>query len=328
MNEVAFVEERQGSWIRLSQLCDLASNSLSRLNSNEFTEFVRLYRECSTDLAKVRTQSGNLELIEYLNQLVSRAYAILYRGIPGRFAEGLAYIFKGFAQAVRRQRLWVFLSLFVFLFGGVFGYGLLKSDESNLNKFVPVSMQDVFEHWKSGKHLETSASDKLTMTSYYAFNNPQVSLITISQGFVTGGILSAKILFDNGLLLGMLVQQTGTTNTTGFLISSILPHGATEIQGIIIAGAAGFLMGWSFLCPGQKTRIASLKEAMKDGFFLFVGGIMMMFMAAPIEGFFSFNPKIPQSLKAIVGIIFILAWVAYYVQVGREEQPSSAPNLS
>ncbi|MEQ1936195.1 MAG: hypothetical protein ABL962_20255, partial [Fimbriimonadaceae bacterium] len=86
MNEVAFVTQREPEWKRLHALCDKADVSPKNLTSEELRELISLYRKASSDLAQTRTQSGNLQLIEFLNDLVGRAYLALYRPTrPGFF---------------------------------------------------------------------------------------------------------------------------------------------------------------------------------------------------------------------------------------------------
>ncbi len=45
-----------------------------------------------------------------------------------------------------------------------------------------------------------------------------------------------------------------------------------------------------------------------------------MFIAAPIEGFFSFNPTVPGWLKVIVASISALAWALFWIGYGRREE--------
>ena len=37
----------------------------------------------------------------------------------------------------------------------------------------------------------------------------------------------------------------------------LIIHGSTEIFAIVLAGAAGFRIGWSVVFPGEETRLAA-----------------------------------------------------------------------
>ena len=79
MNEETLVDRRIADWKRLEALCVKADVRVGNLNENELFEFVRLYRKASTDLSVIRTRSQNVPLANYLNNLVGRAHALIYR---------------------------------------------------------------------------------------------------------------------------------------------------------------------------------------------------------------------------------------------------------
>src|SRR5690242_12888435 len=116
MNEVAFVNKRESDWKRLTQLSDAGEVSVAKLRSEEFHEFIRLYRRVSTDLATARTQSNNIQLINFLNDVVARAYGILYRSPRRSIARWLLDWLELTAQTVRRRQ-WFVLASFVAVFG-------------------------------------------------------------------------------------------------------------------------------------------------------------------------------------------------------------------
>lgn len=320
MNEIVFVKERGEDWRELNRLCDRADVTLRRLSQSELDEFIRLYRAVSNDLSNARTNSGNLELLNFLNQLVGRAYTILYRPVRGSFKDGVVWLIVTFAQTVRRRALFVYLSILTFLVGAVFGYATLSAVPDTREILVPEGMKPVFEQWQQGTHSEKSADSSLVATGMYASNNPRVALQTAGIAAATFGFGTFYVLFQNGSLIGTLIHEVQQTGKVGFLLSSIFPHGATELQGIFIVGAAGYLIGWSLIAPGQRSRADSFKIAMKDGFTLMMGGIIMMYIAAPFEGYFSFNPMVPQYAKVIAGFLVVAAWGIFYAGVGRTEE--------
>lgn len=325
LNEVAFVEERSPDWRRMHQLCDRADATLRRLKREDFTEFVTLYRRCSTDLAVIRTQSANLELIAFMNQLVARAYAILYRGVPGSFMHGLTWLIHSYAQSVRNRIAFVMASLLTLIIGGVFGYVALASAPDARDLLVPDGFKEVFEQWKSGEFSPATADRSLMATGMYMSNNPTVALVSASASAVSFGFGSFYFLIQNGQLLGTLTHEMATVGKVPVLYANILPHGVTEVQGLVIAGAAGYVMGWALICPGRKKRSAAMLEAMKDAFSLMVGGIILMYIAAPFEGFFSFNPDVPAVLKVIVGCTILVGWILFYTFVGHKDAPPKGP---
>src|SRR5678815_2122777 len=61
--------------------------------------------------------------------------------------------------------------------------------------------------------------------------------------------------------------------------------GTLELTAIIIAGAAGFVLGKSFLFPGTIRRIDAFKQGAKDGVKIMIGLLPVFALAAFFEGF-------------------------------------------
>ena len=62
-------------------------------------------------------------------------------------------------------------------------------------------------------------------------------------------------------------------------------HGTIEISSFIIAGAAGLVLGNSFLFPKTYTRLASLKKGAKDGIKIVLGLVPLFIVADFFESF-------------------------------------------
>src|SRR5688572_25939278 len=126
MNETLFVERREPDWKRLHHLCNRADASPANLSAAEFHEFVRLYRRVSTDLAAVRTKTTNEGLADFLNDLVARAYGILYRSPRKSIGAAIKDAVAASARTVRRCRYFVLASAALFVGSGVFAFYLMR----------------------------------------------------------------------------------------------------------------------------------------------------------------------------------------------------------
>lgn len=318
MNELIFVERRRADWDRLAWLCARAENSPSMLTPAELDEFVKKYRAASGDLAWIRTRSTNTELIYSLNVLVGRAYSQLYRPRPNPIGKAISLAIATAAQTVRRCKVFVFLSAILFFGSGVFSYFTMSNVKEAQEFFIPEQFKESFDQWKTGKHGERNLDDSVMMTAFYATNNPLVAIMTASIGVATMGIGSAYFVYNNGAVLGALVHEVAPHGQVGHVLTSIFPHGVPELSGAIIAGAAGFVMGWALINPGRRRRGEALRNAGKDAITLLIVAFCLMVIAAPIEGFFSFNPRIPVALKVAVGIVEVIAWGLFWTFYARE----------
>lgn len=318
MNEVSFVQREEPKWQRLTALCDKADLSPTRLNSAELLEFVELHRQVSSDLALARSQSSNTELVEFLNAIVGRSYGVLYAAPRQPFARLVADALATVARTVRRRSAYVLASAATLIGAALFAASLMSLRPDLTKHFIDVGDPNV-KGWVEGSMPERTASESAMMTGFYSANNPKVALMNGAISASTFGIGSAWILWSNGTLIGALGTEMATHGRLGYLALRIAPHGATELTGAAMSGAAGYCMGWALIAPGRRSRGDALRAAGRDAFVLLALSIGMMFIAAPVEGFISFNPRVPDFAKAVFAITAFVAWMIFFVGYAREE---------
>jgi uncharacterized membrane protein SpoIIM required for sporulation len=319
VNEQAFVERREEDWMRLTRLCDVADSGASKLTGQDMREYVRLYRRVSTDLSVARTKTRNLALVDFLNDLVGRAYGTLYRtprtSVWRALADGAALS----AQAFRRRIWFIVASAALFFGSAVFAYNVLNLFPASRDVLLPPGYEKLFDVWKSGHFEERSGTEAAFMTGFYANNNPRVAVLTGAVGAGTFGVFSIYLLYANGEMLGTLAHEVAPAGKLGFLISSIAPHGIQELSGCILSGSAGLLLGWALISPGGRTRGKALQAVGRDAIVLLTTSVILMFMAAPIEGFFSFNPRIPAEGKVAFATVCVIFWAYFWSSFGRSK---------
>lgn len=320
-NEEEFLGRRFEGWRRLALLCDKASRTFRDLTGAEIVEYVRLYRQTSGDLAYLSAHSSNREVVAYLNSIVSRAYGQLYRSRTASFGKIIRQGLWLAADTFRRRFWFSAFTLILFLTAAFYTSTMMTIRPETRAYFVSPEMEPLFEEWTKGGFEKRSADESFMMTGLYASNNPRVGLMTIGIAAGTAGIGSTVLIWKNGVLIGALGYDMFNVGKLGFLLSSIMPHGVSEIGGILIAGGAGYVLAFGLLFPGSRRLVDSLKHAGKDAFVLAVLALVMIFAAAPIEGFFSFNPSVPQSLKVAFALVATLGWTAYFGFYGRKTKP-------
>lgn len=319
MNEEALVGRHIADWKRLEVLCAKADVRAGFLTPDETLEFVRLYRRTSSDLALVRTRSSNEPLVMYLNNLVGRAHGLLYETKRKPVFTAINDLIVHCAETMRRNKWFFAASSGIFVFSWIVCWILVSLDRSYLQTFGG-AMSDTIQRWKEGVHEERSFSESIGASLMYAGNNPFVSIITGAIGAGTMGIYSIILLYQNGAVIGALSSEMQSVGKLFFLFSSIFPHGIPELTGIMCSGAAGLRFGWAILVPGLYSRGESLRRSANDGVTLIVMGVLLCFIAAPIEGFFSFNPNIPQAVKAAFAGVTLVMWVCFWTFYGKGQK--------
>jgi uncharacterized membrane protein SpoIIM required for sporulation len=319
MDLALFVSQRRGRWDRLRALLDQAQES--SLNPALLQELLSLYRGASSDLNRARSMTANPELLGSLNQLVGRAYRIIYRGRP-RTPISLAALRDFFLRAVpgtfRREEKIIRVAALAFLLGTALGLFAVLADPAAGAMLVPREMFTQspaarVEHIESSQERIDTFSKATEFGSFLYTHNIQVSFLTFALGALTlfGGWL---LLFYNGIILGAVAAAYFRDGAGTFFIAWVGPHGVLELPSIVFAGAAGLRFGRAFLLPGERGRPAALREAFVPAFRMLATAAALLVFAGVIEGSFSqmSSKSVAYPIKiATAGVLFaaLLGWL-------------------
>ena len=101
----------------------------------------------------------------------------------------------------------------------------------------------------------------------------------------------------------------------------IMLHGTIELSSIVIAAAAGFVMGNSLLFPGTYSRLESFKMGALKGLKIIMGLIPFFIMAGFIESFITRYAFMHWSIKTVIigisAVLIIYYFVIYPIQLKR-----------
>ena len=102
-------------------------------------------------------------------------------------------------------------------------------------------------------YAETEQEYRPQAAAWIITNNITVSFGTFVGG-VTGGLLTAWLLFTNGLLLGLVLGLFQNYQALTYLLTFVLGHGVLELTAIFISAGAGFRLAKAMIAPGDRTR--------------------------------------------------------------------------
>jgi uncharacterized membrane protein SpoIIM required for sporulation len=156
-------------------------------------------------------------------------------------------------------------------------------------------------------------------TSHIMTNNLSVSFLAFAAG-ITFGVGTFFLLFNNGMMLGVIAAACHQYSMSVQLWSFIAPHGSLELPAIIIAGGAGFRVGHAMLFPGGYRWKESVAKGGIEATQLVAGVIPMLVVAGCLEGFFS-PSHAPVWLKFTVGALLfslLMTWLFRPVKAGNE----------
>ena len=322
MKRETFLRERQSDWRKLETLVErFKTTSHRKMNGDNVTELAKVYRAVCYDLSMVQSREWGSDLESYLNDLVADGHNCLHRSPPRSWKAFLDFLTDGFPRIMRKRRwfFWAAFSLFTIPFVAAMLVGIYEP--SIAETIVDKSMLGNANEGYS-EELYTDVDDRYVgersyMAGFYVLNNIGIAFRCFAKGAFFGVGSAAELLF-NGIVLGLITGYiVGNGNGLNFF-SFVITHGSFELTAIVIAGAAGLLIGFGMIHPGQNTRWESLKECGLDAIKMVFGAGIMLAIAALIEGFFS-PMAIPKVIKFVVGTMCWVAVILYFSLCGRGE---------
>jgi len=315
-----FVAERRASWARLGALLDRAERVTDReLGRASVLEMVTLYRQASADLNRARSLTANPELLSELNALTGRAYRFIYRGArrASTAAAMQRFLLVEVPAAMRRQRGHVLAAALSLLLGVGFGFGATWVDPGRARLLIPAmffteSPRERVEKIENGKERIDSMEKALAFGSNLYVHNIQVAFLAFSLAALTiaGGHL---VLFTNGVVLGAVAALYHLEGVATFFYAWVGPHGALEIPAIVLAAAAGLVLGRALLFPGESSRADSVRSAQPDAARMLVTSMLVLVGAGLVEGSFSQVTAhvVPFAVKIAVALLLFTALVSW-----------------
>jgi uncharacterized membrane protein SpoIIM required for sporulation len=300
---------------RLLELAQRAERE-KRMSRAEVQQLLHLYRRATNALAEAKTRHPESLARRRLEVVVGRAYGAIYReperrvGAVALFRERLPRLFRG------RWGYFLF-ALGCFLFGCVLGMVAVAIDERWAELFLPVAAIEAVR----GGELWTDVFGILpgsVISALIFFNNAMVCVTAFALGLVFG-VGTIYVLFMNGLMLGGAAMLCWRYGLLEQLLGFVVGHGVLEISAILLAGAAGLLMGDALVRPGPYRRLDALRLRAQEAVVLAIGALPFLLVAGLIEGFIS-PGDFSDPLKYVLGLSAGLTMYLYLLTSGRSEE--------
>lgn len=325
-----FVSKERPYWDELTAVLKKQEEQPDwKMSLPEARRFHYLYQRASSDLVKLKTFAGEVEVAQFLENLVARSYSRLHekRGstIPFR---PVHWFLRVFPSTFRRHWIAFMISLFSFLIGGLFGAGVMKFAPQHKTSFI-----GSFSHL-SGKPSDRVAKEEKkrfdgferrnTFSAQLMANNIRVTILAMVVG-VFFGIFTVFLLFYNGIILGVVVFDYIADGQGVFLTGWLLPHGSVEIPAIILGGQAGLIIAHAMFGWGTNLRLAQRFRRIRSDLLTIVGGAALMLVwAGLVESFLSqYHGPTVYPIKIAFGVLQLIALICFLLFAGRTRQPDS-----
>ena len=304
MREGKFIDKNKDRWQSYTQ------------EPADADELADRFAHLVDDLGYAKTFYPRSKTTKFINALSAKMFRSIYhkqRSEEGRilrfFKYDLPLSFRKYHSVLLFTFLFFFLCVLVGVLSSMNDYNFIRSvlgdsyvnmTERNINRGDPFGVYKSQDSWN--------------MFFYIAFNNINVALRCVVYGLLAG-VGTLYMLFENGIMLGSFQYMFFAKGLGWQSIMVIWIHGTIEIASIVIAGAAGIILGRGFLFPGTYTRIISLKKAGLDAARICVGLIPFFIIAAFLESYvtrLTGMPIIVSALILLLSLVLILWYFVYY----------------
>ena len=217
--------------------------------------------------------------------------------------------------AMRLMRVHVLAVALLFVVAAVTGWWLVYSYPDLIAMFADhqlIATVERGELWTDGL-LNVVPSPVLSVN--ILTNNIVVSFFAYCSGLIFG-LGTFYLIGLNGLSLGAVFAFTHQHGLAGRLFDFIVAHGCVELSCIVIAGAAGSMLGEALIRPGARTRSEAFRLAAVEGLRVMVVVTLLLLVCGFIEGYVSPDPEIARWARVIIGVgywLFMISLLRGYV---------------
>jgi uncharacterized membrane protein SpoIIM required for sporulation len=316
LREALFIKKNKDRWLKNQHM-----------PADDADEMARDFIQLVDDLAYAKTFYPSSKVTRYINSEASKIYLNIYKNRKEESNRLTGFWKYDLPLTIYRHRRSVLFSFIVFVIFFAVGFFVSRQDEGVARGFFGDQYVDhTIENIEKGNPF-----------GIYEHGNPVLSWLGIMinniwvslRMFIAGiflGIPSTYMLAQTAAMVGIFDQFFAAKGLGLDFFLVVFIHGTLELTAIIIAGAAGLVLGKSFLFPGTIRRIDAFKQGAKDGVKIIVGLMPVFALAAFFEGFITrlYNDlSVLTTIITSLSVLFILWYfVVYPIRLGRKRAVS------
>ena len=326
-----FVQKKRNAWeaFRTTAL-RMERSGVGALAPGEIPAFAAQYREVAADLARARTYQVDPRVITYLERVVTAGHNALYRA-RGKDRTPLPhYILRDFPAAVVQSWRYVLLAFLLFSVPAGIGYVMIRERPELGEELMPgmvARAEAAAENLTEGRgYAETSKEDRPEMAAFIIQNNIGVSFVAFVGG-VTGGLLTAWLLYTNGMMLGLGLGLFQNYHAARYLLAFVLGHGVLELTAIFISAGAGFRLAKAMIAPGDRTRKDALVLEGRIAARMIGAVVTLLAIAGTIEGLLSASAAAPiwkYGVSAATAVLLVLYFTNGHAYLNSARPPAGS----
>ncbi|MCW5898409.1 MAG: stage II sporulation protein M [Flavobacteriales bacterium] len=306
MREAAFIHRNKARWQRLEEML----TGLHRLSGDEAAE---LYIALNDDLGYARTFYPASDLPAYLNGLAVRLHQHIHRNERTPRGRFITFWRREVPLAMAATRRELLTSSAIFITAALIGALSAMHDPTFVRLILGDHYVDMtLENIRNGEPMAVYGRESQELMFLgITINNIRVAMLCFAAGLLAG-LGTACILVFNGIMVGAFQWFFHEQGVLRESLLSIWMHGTLEIGAIVIAGAAGLVLGNGMLFPGTYTRAERFRHNARLGLKVVMGLVPIFIIAGFIESFLTRHALAMPSWAAALIIGLSLAFLLWY----------------
>ena len=314
----AYAAAHREEWDRLAQL-----GRKGRMTGAEADELIDRYQSGASQLSAIKTTAGQSLQGDRLSLHLSRA-RLRFTGTSTNVLLQLTRFFALQLPAALYRIRWLSLVVTVasFAVGTLYALWAISNpqvlatmgDASALERYAKDDFVDYYSN-QSGE----------AFTGFVWTNNAWLATQCVAFGIL--GLYTPYLIFSNASTLGQTAAIMQEYDRLDVFFLYISPHGQLELYSIFVAGAAGMAIFWSWIAPGNKTRLQSLAAGGRSLITAAVGLTMALLLSGIVEGFVT-RQDWPWVIKIGIGTVALAAFLFYqWILGGRAHRAGATGDL-
>lgn len=317
MDSNQLYQSHQASWKTLSDLLVRAERDVRQLSPQEIERMGQLYRVATSDLALAQRDFPRHPVTKYLNQLVAKGHAVIYRSEPLAGSRLSRFVTQDFPRVYREMLPFTLTASLLFWVPALLAFFIIWAQPDTGQWLLPESAYSLRDMIEEGElWTDIPLSERPYASSFIMQNNIQVAFMAFGGGLLAG-LYTVWIMVLNGLLLGGILGLTAHFGLGFDLGTFVIGHGVIELSVIMMAGGAGLMLGWAIIHPGLLRRADAIRVAANRSVLIVIGCVPLLVIAGLIEGFLSPADNIHWAVKWGVGLLTGVLLYGYLFQAGR-----------
>lgn len=314
----AYTAAHRDEWDRLAQL-----GKRGRFSGSDADELIDRYQSGASQLSAIRSTAGESLQGERLSLYLSRA-RLRFTGTSSNVLSRMPDFFLRQVPAALYRIRWASLvvtlaSLVIAMLYYVWITGEPRilatlADEAGLERYAKEDFVNYYSEYSGS-----------SFTASVWTNNAWLATQAVAFGII--GVYTPYLVISNATMLGQTAAIMEQYDRLDVFFLFILPHGQLELYAIFVAGAAGMAIFWSWISPGNKTRLQALAAGGRSLMIVAVGLTLALLLSGVVEGFVTRQPW-PPAIKIGIGTVALLIFLAYqWVLGGRAHRAGITGDL-